>query len=112
MEFRILIFYKTDEALDEYLRCFHIGACDLDVYLLKRTKNDRLYVNTGGKIQILCKRGLHEGHRGYRCHFAAVQEELTWCDNWDILRDAVIQPFLMSPIPIHIFDGIQPIQNA
>ena len=76
MSFRILVFYQTDEALDRYLSQFKIGACDLDAYLLKKTKDDRLYA--AFHIEILCKRGLNESHRGYRAHFVAVQEELTW----------------------------------
>lgn len=104
MMFRILIFYKTDEALDRYLSRFRIGACDLDAYLMKKTKNDRLY--TTGHMEILCKRGLNESHRGYRAHFVAVQEELTWVDNWDLLEQHVIRPTMLTPIPTHIFDGI------
>lgn len=104
MMFRILIFYKTDEALDEYLKRFKLGVCDLEAYLMKKTKDDRLY--TTGHMEILCKRGFSDRCRGYRCHFAAIQEDLTWCDNWDELRDTIIQPTLLSPIPVHIFDGI------
>lgn len=104
MMFRILIFYKTDEALDRYLSLFRIGACDLDAYLMKKTRNDRLY--TTGHIEILCKRGLNESYRGYRAHFVAVQEELTWTDNWDTLQYQVIDATTLSPIPTHIFDGI------
>lgn len=104
MSFRILVFYKTDEALDRYLSQFKIGACDLDAYLLKKTKDDRLYA--GFHIEILCKRGLNESHRGYRAHFVAVQEELTWGDNWDFLEQHVIRPTMLTPIPTHIFDGI------
>ena len=109
MIFKILVFYQTDEALDRYLSQFKIGACDLEAYLMKKTRNDRLY--TTGHMEILCKRGSNESYKGYRAHFVAVQEELTWADNWDVLQQQVIRPFMLTPIPIHIFDGITPIEQ-
>lgn len=110
MMFRILIFYKTDEALEEYLKRFKLGACDLEAYLMKKTKNDRLY--TTGHVEIICKKGLTEQSRGYRAHFIAIQEELTWGKNWDaILKNQVLHSSMLSPIPLHIFDGIPQEEN-
>ena len=109
MMFKILVFYQTDEALDRYLSQFKIGACDLEAYLMKKTRNDRLY--TTGHTEILCKRGINEASRGYKAHFVAVQEELTWVDNWDVLEQQVCRIGMLTPIPPHIFDGITPIEQ-
>ena len=67
-------------------------------------KNERLYLGDG--VQVLCVRGLSENSRGRRADFVAVQEELTWGDTWEEIRDSILYPMLCSPIPIQIFDGI------
>lgn len=67
-------------------------------------KNERLYLGDG--VQVLCVRGLSENSRGRRADFVAVQEDLTWGDTWEEIRDSILYPMLCSPIPIQIFDGI------
>lgn len=44
--------------------------------------------------------------RGRWADFVAVQEDLTWGDAWEEIRDSILYPMLRSPIPIQIFDGI------
>lgn len=99
--FRILIFYKTDDALDEYLHRFRFAHPDC---LTRKSKNDRLYLCDG--VQIVCVKGLGVNFKGMRADFIAVQEELSWRDTWEQIRDCILDQMVCSPIPIHIFDGI------
>lgn len=56
-------------------------------------------------VRIRCVRGLSHYARGYRAHIVAVQEDLTWREDWNEIRDCVLRPTLFSPIDIQIFDG-------
>lgn len=105
--FQILIFYRDDEALDNYLRHFrflnfHNGG---DWHVEKRILHyGREY--RGSFFNVVCCRGLSDHARGRKAHFVAVQEELTWKEDWPELRDCVVRPMVASPIPIHVFDSI------
>ena len=58
-------------------------------------------------IIIHCIRRNHLGSdlRGRRSHIVAVQEELTWIEDWHDIKTTFIAPLINSPIDIQIFDG-------
>lgn len=99
--FNILVFYKTDDALEQYINRFRFVSQES---LVTSSKNERLYLFDG--VQVTCIRGLNENMRGRWADFVAVQEDLTWGDSWEQIRDSIIYPVVCSPIPIQIFDGI------
>lgn len=99
--FKILVFYKTDDALEQYINRFRFVSQE---NLITSSKNERLYLVDG--VQVLCVRGLGENAQGRKADFVAVQEELTWGTAWEEIRDSILYPMLCSPIPIQIFDGI------
>lgn len=99
--FKILVFYKTDDALEQYINRFRSVSQE---GLVTSSKNERLYLFDG--VQVTCIRGLNENMRGRWADFVAVQEDLTWGDAWEEIRDSILYPMLCSPIPIQIFDGI------
>lgn len=99
--FKILVFYKTEEALDQYLSHFRI----LNYIPQKYSRiNERMYENEYYQIQ--CIRGIPERARGCRADIIAVQEDLTWTDHWDDICHGILGRMLTSPIDIQIFDGI------
>lgn len=100
-----MIFYRDEEALDSYLKHFPFlndrsGCVERRVSI----HNGREY--RGSFFSVVCHKGLSENARGYKAHFVAVQEDLTWKESWPELRDCVLQPMLMSPIPICVFDSV------
>lgn len=102
--FRILIYYKDEDALLNYL---HKYGCLADERFLKKcSRNERLYEADG--VMLRCIKGIAESSRGCKAHVVAVQEELTWGVNWDEILDCIIKPQIISPIPVQIFDGICP----
>ena len=102
--FRILIYYKDEVALNNYLDKY--GCLTSKQFLKKRSCNERLYESDG--VILRCIKGISEGSRGCKAHLVAVQEELTWGVNWDEILGCIIKPQIISPIPVQIFDGICP----
>ena len=76
--FKILVFYKTDDALEQYINRFRSVSQES---LVTSSKNERLYLFDG--VQVACIRGLNENMRGRWADFVAVQEDLTWGDTWE-----------------------------
>ena len=99
--FKILVFYRTDDALEQYINRFRFVSQES---LVTSSKNERLYLFDG--VQVTCIRGLNENMRGRRADFVAVQEDLTRGDAWEEIRDFILYPMLCNPFPIQIFDGI------
>lgn len=102
--FRILIFYKDDAALDNYLNLFRFlnsGSGHMEKRIMY---NRREYI--GSFFHVVCCRGLSENARGYKAHFIAIQEDLTWKENWPGIRDYILRPMIASPIPIHVFSSM------
>ena len=103
IKFKILVFFKDEEALDQYIKLYYGVAAEQ--FLKRQSKNERLYDN--GCTELLCvNRGVSDNARGRKAHIIAVQEELTWQENWHDIRKCVLEPCLMSPIPVQIFDGV------
>ena len=42
---------------------------------------------------------------GIRTHILAIQEELTWIEDYDKICKTIFMPFILSPIPTQVFDG-------
>lgn len=103
IRFKILVFFKDEEALDQYIKMYYGIA--VEQFLKVQSKNERLYDN--GHTELRCiNRSVSENARGYKAHIIAVQEDLTWGENWHDIRKHVLQPCLMSPIPVQVFDGV------
>lgn len=99
--FRILIFYKSDEAAERYLNSFRYMP---RVEYCTRSHDSTVWRGDGVEIVAL-KRSVSERARGMVAHIIAVQEELTWCEDWEKIRDCILRPMLATPIDIQIFDG-------
>lgn len=100
--FKILVFYKTDDALEQYINRFRAMSQSC---MQRKAMNEQFY--DCGEVHIQCVRGVSERCKGYKADFIAVQEELTWRNDWEDIRDCILYPALAgSPIPIQIFDGI------
>ena len=53
-----------------------------------------------------CFKHLNESNiRGRRAHIVAVEEEMTWDENWNKMKDE-LKYICMSPIDIQIFDSV------
>lgn len=102
IKFKILVFFKDEDALKQYIERF--PNLVEEQFLKMRTRNERLYDN--GHIELRCIKGLSENFHGCRAHVAAVQEDLTWRDNWHEIRKCILEPMLISPIPVQVFDGV------
>ena len=50
--------------------------------------------------------GASENARGYKAHIIAVQEDLTWRNDWNEIEDCVLKHILVSPIHVQVFDGV------
>ena len=100
--FHILIFFRDLKSLEDYLNRFIIFHSP-SMKCRHKFTNGIEYECDG--VYIRCIRGIHENARGHKASFIAVQEELTWTERWELLRDCILSPMLLSPIPIHIFDG-------
>lgn len=96
------MFFKDEEALDQYIKLYY-GVAE-EQFLKIRSKRERIYDN--GHTELRCVKGLSENARGYKVHILAVQEDLTWRDNWHDIRQQVLEPCIMSPIPVQVFDGV------
>lgn len=97
--FKILIFYKSISAVKNYLEMFR----NMPLMVFEETRNG--FTFNGEKVNI-------KGVRGYRAHIIAVQEELTWAEDWNEVRDRIVYPMLQTPIDIQIFDGDYPDEQA
>ena len=64
--FKILVFYKTDDALEQYINRFRFVSQES---LVTSSKNERLYLFDG--VQVTCIRGLNENMRGRWADFVA-----------------------------------------
>ena len=104
IKFTIHIFYKTDEALENFVGRLLLFNMYGNLQKLRANKNNRLYETD--HVIIHCTRGISPSARGYKAHLIAVQEELTWQEQWPEIRDCVLKPMIMSPFDIQIFDGI------
>lgn len=102
------MFYKTEEALKQYLSRFYIPE-EYNNPILK-TKNGLIFETD--HIIFRCMKGLGVNARGHKAHLISVQEDLTWQDKWPEIRDCILNPMRMSPIDIQIFDGITPEETA
>lgn len=100
MECRIILFYKDEDALDNYLHKFY----NVRLGTIIKQKNRWTFRDNG--LYIYCIKGLSENMRGYKAHIIGVQKDFTRKENWPKLRDCVLQPMLMSPIGIQTFDGV------
>ena len=97
----ILIFYNNEDALERYLDQLHMTKPQSPVWKRANVREYRDY-NT----LITCYRGLPmDFARAYKAHIVAVEEELTWGDDWEWIRDAILNPIRMTPLPIQIFDS-------
>lgn len=100
MKFRIIIYYNNKQSLKSYLDKFQVN-CDCLAHCASNFQ-----VISNDYIEIVCVKGLREHQfRGAKAHFIAVQEDLTWREDWEQIRDLFLSSNRMSPIPIHIFDG-------
>ena len=104
--FKVLVFYKTDDALEQYIKRFRFVSPES---LLYSRNNERLYLGDG--VQVLCIRGLGENTHGRRADFVAVQEELTWGDAWIEIRDDILYPCYAVQSPFRFLMGF-PIQQV
>lgn len=100
--FRILVFYRDEEALRRYFSKFSFVS---DQNIENNISDDHRKYH-GSFFEITCVKGLRESFQGLRADLIAVQEELTWQDHWPELRDSILKPMVCTPIPIQIFDGI------
>ena len=98
----ILIFYKNENALEHYIDRLNIVDPRTPAYRYTDRRGYRDY-NT----IITCLRGLpREYARVYRAHIIAVEQELTWEQQWERLRDVILDPIRCTPLPIQIFDSV------
>lgn len=106
--FKILIFYKSISAVKNYLKMFR----NMPLMIFEETRNG--FTFNGEKVSIKGVRcaKISDQHRGHRAHIIAVQEELTWAEDWNKVRDCIIYPMLQTPIDIQIFDGDYPNEQA
>lgn len=102
MKCKIILFYKDEDALLNYLLRFRC----IEPEAINKRHNEWRYDNDG--FSICCIRGLSENARGHKADIVCIQEELTWKENWPDLRDCILRPMLLSPIDIQVFDGISP----
>lgn len=102
IRFKILVFFKDEEALDQYIKLYY-GIAE-EQFLKMRSQRERIYDN--GHTELRCVRGLSENARSNKAHIIAVQEDLTWRDNWHEIRRCILEPCRMSPIPVQVFDGV------
>lgn len=106
MIFDILIFYHSEDALDAYLQQF----TRYNKPAITQTLNRRIYIVPGCRIECIKNPSDYTIRR--RVHFIAVQEELTWDENWPVIKNEVLKPLLLTPIPIQVFDGISRENNS
>lgn len=106
--FKILIFYKSISAVKNYLEMFR----NMPLMVFEETRNS--FTFNGEKVNIKGVRcaKISDQYRGYRAHIIAVQEELTWAEDWNEVRDRIVYPMLQTPIDIQIFDGDYPDEQA
>lgn len=95
-----MIYYYDETSLQQYLNWFRY--IDDEAKVTKR-HNEWLY--EGKHIVIRCIHGINESSRGLRAHFVAVQEELTWREDWTEIKNCIITPLLRSPFDIQIFES-------
>ena len=100
MRCEVILFYKDEDALADYLRKFY----NVRLGTIIKQKSRWTFYDDGFSIH--CIKGLSENMRGYKAHIIGVQEDLTWKENWPELRDCILRPMLMSPENIQIFDGV------
>lgn len=100
IKFQILIYYYDDTSLQQYLKWFRYID---ETAKVTKCRNEWLYESE--HFIIRCIRGVNESSRGLRAHFVAVQEELTWRENWNEIKNCILSPMLLSPIDIQIFDS-------
>ena len=84
--FKILILYKSISAVKNYLEMFR----NMPLMVFEETRNG--FTFSGEKINIKGVRctKISDQYRGYRAHIIAVQEELTWAENWNEVRDRIV----------------------
>lgn len=101
--FKFLIIYKSVDALNRYMRRFRFNGTEKLNGM--QTKDELICIVGNDAMEIRCIPYMNYDLRGRRAHFIAVQEELTWRDDWEQIRDNILRPILLSPIDIQIFDG-------
>ena len=102
IRFRILVFFKDEEALDQYIKLYR-GVAE-EQFLKIRSNRERIYDN--GYTELRCIKGLFENVRGRKAHIIAIQEDLTWRDDWHEIKRYALDSCCMSPIPVQVFDGV------
>ena len=103
MKFRILILYKSEEALHKYLKRFNSILTEPDL-TIKKCSHSEVYSTSYTEIICLKRTNLMSMY-GIRTHILAIQEELTWIEDYDKICKTIFMPFILSPIPTQVFDG-------
>ena len=77
--FKILIFYKSISAVKNYLKMFR----NMPLMIFEETRNG--FTFNGEKVSVKGVRcaKISDQHRGHWAHIIAVQEELTWAEDWN-----------------------------
>lgn len=101
--FKFLIIYKSVDALNRYMRQFRFDGTEKINGM--QTANEMICIVGNDAMEIRCIPYMNAGLRGRKAHLIAIQEELTWRDDWEEIRDNILRPILLSPIDIQIFDG-------
>ena len=102
------MFYSDAEALKEYLQKFYELRSELYPAVVKKTQREVSIETECFYIRCIKCHNFSDSFRGFKAHLIAIQEELTWDENWHQIKNCIIEPMRMSPIDIQIFDGISP----
>ena len=108
IKFKILVFYSDAEALKEYLQKFYELRSELYPAVVKKMQREVSIETECFYIRCIKCHNFSDSFRGFKAHLIAIQEELTWYENWHQIKNCIIEPMRMSPIDIQIFDGISP----
>lgn len=107
--FNMLVFYKHDDVLENYLHKFSFGG---EIFFDNNFSIVRLFTGVeyySDGVVIICQKGEISANRvrGHRVNYIAVEEELTWRPDWLEILNYELKPILRSPIPVQIFDSIE-----
>ena len=107
--FNMLVFYKHDDVLENYLYKFSFGG---EIFFDNNFSIVRLFTGVeyySDGVVIICQKGEISANRvrGHKANFIAVEEELTWRPDWLEILNYGLNPILRSPIPVQIFDSIE-----
>lgn len=107
--FKILVYYIDEDAMHKYIESFLSAE---SVVRIERKCNITTF--EGPHVEITCIHcpRISVSEHGRRAHITAVQEELTWSDDWPKIRDYIIRPMVLTQIDIQVFDGITREEDA